>query len=93
VGREARGRRGVERAQAWIRGAGRATVARPALDRSLAREASAMRWLGEDHGAEPPDAFPTPRTANAAAEPRDAVAFGAYDHLVAASWRPSIDPA
>ncbi|MBD0272232.1 MAG: hypothetical protein ICV73_09905 [Acetobacteraceae bacterium] len=52
-----------------------------------------MRGLGEDHGAEPPDAFPTPRTANAAAEPRDAVAFGAYDHLVAASWRPSIDPA
>lgn len=36
-----------------------------------------MRGLGEDHGAEPPDA----------------VAFGAYDHLVATSWRPSIDPA
>ncbi len=52
-----------------------------------------MRGLGEDHGAEPPDAFPTPRAASAAVDPRDAVAFGAYDNLVAASGRPSIDPA
>lgn len=49
-----------------------------------------MRVHKEEHGKEPPDAFPAPRTANAAAGPRDAVAFGAPDTL-AASGRPSID--
>ena len=51
-----------------------------------------MRVHKEEHGKEPPNAFPAPRAANAAAGPRDAVAFGASDNLVAPPGRPSMTP-